>query len=311
LGVLVQDEREGTVQFYHQTLHGYFALPGLLKALQPHWLDGVRRYRLENMFRGIADLGEAGAPAVPTLIEKLKDESEWMRRQAAWALGSIGAPAAEATSSLIDALRDRDWGVRLSAALVLGIVESVEAVPMLVHTLGDPKSDVRQSVVWALGQIGTVEAIRALINALDDLDYEVSESAEQALGNIGVSAIEFLVEALKDLSRMYVRSNLVRALGNTKAPEAVAPLSDILRGSDSNMCWGAASALSNIGMPALPALVGALYDPDIWIHRSAAWALDIIDLPEARAALEMWRQEQRDGKESDDDATVRNPPTSP
>ncbi len=164
LGVLVQDGREETVRFYHQTLHGYFALPELTRALQPHWLDGIHRYRLESLFRGIADLGEAAAPTAPALIERLHDESDWMRRQAAWALGMIGTPAVEAVPALSTALRDPDWQVRLLAAVALRKIgaAAAEAVPALRDALHDPDEGIQRRVARALEHIGTPEARAAL-----------------------------------------------------------------------------------------------------------------------------------------------------
>jgi formylglycine-generating enzyme required for sulfatase activity len=64
LNLLVAEGRTGNVRFYHQTLHQYFALPGLTQRLAQG--SAARRTRF---IRQIGDLGEGGAPAVPALIK--------------------------------------------------------------------------------------------------------------------------------------------------------------------------------------------------------------------------------------------------
>jgi len=72
-----------------------------------------------------------GNDAVPALIDALKDENEFVRREAAEALGKIAeanpgsTEISKAVPALIDALKDEDRSVRRRAAKVLGkIVEN-------------------------------------------------------------------------------------------------------------------------------------------------------------------------------------------
>lgn len=68
LNLLVVDERTGALSFYHQTLHQYFALPGLSRRLAQGSV--ARRVRF---IRQIADFGEGGAPAIPALVKASRD----------------------------------------------------------------------------------------------------------------------------------------------------------------------------------------------------------------------------------------------
>ncbi|MEM3071821.1 MAG: HEAT repeat domain-containing protein, partial [Candidatus Anstonellales archaeon] len=64
-----------------------------------------------------------GKPAVPALIDALKDENWDVRYRAAKALGEIaekGGDCSAAVPALIDALKDNDWSVRYRAAKALG-----------------------------------------------------------------------------------------------------------------------------------------------------------------------------------------------
>jgi hypothetical protein len=64
--------------------------------------------------RLVEAFGAAGAPAVPALIQALRDRSENVRRAAAEALGKLGDP--QAVPAFIKALRDRSENVRFAAA---------------------------------------------------------------------------------------------------------------------------------------------------------------------------------------------------
>jgi len=102
---------------------------------------------------------ESAKPAVPQLIETLKqDKDKKVRSSAAYALGSIGESAKPAVPQLIETLKqDKDKKVRSSAAYALGSIgESAEpAVPQLIETLKQDKDkDVRRSGATALGSIG-------------------------------------------------------------------------------------------------------------------------------------------------------------
>lgn len=97
---------------------------------------GVRQTATDSLAR-------IGMPALPALIEALKDPQASVRDRAAHALARMGPPASQAVPALIDALEDPDWRVRRSAARALGqIGPSAEAaVPALIEVIRDPASD--------------------------------------------------------------------------------------------------------------------------------------------------------------------------
>lgn len=192
LGVLVQDGREGTVWFYHQTLHGYFALPGLMKALEHTWWDHIARgsHRfLERLPWMIYDL--LGYALVSTLnnrvaflIEKIGDLEE------------AGKPA---TPMLLKALQFADWEVRASAAESLGKLGAAEAVPALIAALHDLNVNVRQRAAWALGRIGfsAAESTTSLVSLLHDEDERVRQTAATSLTKVvSPKATEKVIELI-------------------------------------------------------------------------------------------------------------------
>ena len=115
-------------------------------------------------------LGDMGSPAAPAagLARALRDESPWVRRQAAEALGTIGTPAGGAVEALAGALRDETPFVRFNAATALARIgpPAAGAVPDLERTLGDPDRYARGWAALALRRIGTPEATGVLLDHL-------------------------------------------------------------------------------------------------------------------------------------------------
>jgi HEAT repeat protein len=120
-------------------------LRGLLNALRGR--DPVVQARASLL------LGSIGRPAVPVLIEGLKDEDKDVRTAAAAALISIGPEARFAVGTLVRALKDEDYFVRWNSAVALGEIGDKEAVPALMETLADENIDVRKAAADALEKI--------------------------------------------------------------------------------------------------------------------------------------------------------------
>jgi HEAT repeat protein len=82
----------------------------------------------ERLMREVAEetLVRIGEPAIPALLEALKDESPAVRRWAALVLADLGPAAPGAVGPLMDALADGDESVRLAAAQALRAVTERE-----------------------------------------------------------------------------------------------------------------------------------------------------------------------------------------
>ena len=62
--------------------------------------------------RELSSRPEEAERAVPALVEALRDESGYVRRDAAYALGKLGAGARAAVPALLAARKDRERNVR-------------------------------------------------------------------------------------------------------------------------------------------------------------------------------------------------------
>ncbi len=177
-------------------------------------------------------LGSIGEPAIPTLIEALRQESKvaWNRNldrgdftnpsqlDTIYGLAAVGEPAVPA---LTEALDDADWWIRAGAAAALGCMGEPAhgAVPTLIEALKDNSEWVRRNAADTLGNIGPLArlAVPALIEALGDnrpvsrwslSDAPLRENAMIALAKMGElpqTAIPVMEEALQD-ENQYIRS---------------------------------------------------------------------------------------------------------
>ena len=129
-------------------------------------------------------LSSQGALAVPYLVNALTAEDWPLRAAAADILGDIGLTARNAVPSLLDCLKDDSEWVRRNAAEALGNIASAEAVPRLTRLLtGDCSHFVRHNAALSLAKIGPdAEAASSSLHlALTDSNLYVRENSRLAL----------------------------------------------------------------------------------------------------------------------------------
>ena len=166
------------------------------------------------------------ADAVPALCKALKEGDEFLREDAATALGRIGPDAKAATDDLAKTLKDKETRVRVAAAVALWHISRRQAaIPALVKILQSPMEWERTRAVNALAEIGpeAKAALPALDAALNDEDEFVVSRAAETLGSIGPDArpaAPKLIQALKD-NRMYVSESAAEALKKIDPEAAV------------------------------------------------------------------------------------------
>lgn len=99
--------------------------------------------------------------AVPELLNCLDDPSQWVKDDAAEALGKIGS--IKAGESLLNHLKSDPcfW-----FAVALGAIGYRPAIPSLIDALTSPYALVRGGAAWSLGDMMVYEAEDSLKNAL-------------------------------------------------------------------------------------------------------------------------------------------------
>src|SRR6201988_2065211 len=162
-----------------------------------------------------------GPPAIPLLVELLRDKRVSFRRSAADALIDLAPETESIQPALRRALRDEDSMVAGDAARALGALGKMASpsVGALVKTLSSHEDPhVRVYAAEALASIGPKAGVAtsALARALGDPIPGVRWAASEALASIGPaaqSAVPQLIDALKD-KFLYVRICAGRALGS-------------------------------------------------------------------------------------------------
>jgi HEAT repeat protein len=276
LGVLVVDE--GTIRFYHHTLHHYFFLTELVNTLQPKWYDNRFIFAFQARFLMIlpyiwwfGNVREIGV-STPMLVTALKHKNPYVRLVAAQLLGEIRD--SQAIEPLIALLHDKDWDIQLAVVGALGQIGDRRAVEPLITALSDKHEDMRGKAAEALGQIGDKRAVEPLTAALHDEYLRVRYPAVEALGQMGEIAVDSLIVALNDMNAD-VREKATEALGQIGDKRAVESLITALHNEENeDVRRKAAKALGIIGdSRAVESLVVSLHDENIPVSLVAVDAL--------------------------------------
>ena len=234
----------------------------------PQLLAALRADDETVCLRAVYALAALGAPAVPALIEVLREEAPARCRlnagrsranpaggnpselYAAHALGAVGAPAVTALGA---ALEDGEWAVRAAAADALGNIGAPAraAVPALLRALGDDSMWVRRNALEALGTIGCAGAgvLSALLAALRDQDRLVRRNAAIALTKLARpdahEAVTGLLQTLVQDER-YVSFYAATALGRIGTREARSALLEARSHADDTVGFAVTTALQQL-----------------------------------------------------------------
>lgn len=172
--------------------------------------------------------------------------------------------------SLIQNMSQQDVFIRLDAVKTL-VEFGDPAVDPLIQALNDENPKIRENSAAALGKIGNERAVQPLIELLGDENNEVQRAAEIALGNINEPAVESLVGTMNDQNEIFpIRLATISILGTIGDERAVEPLIQMLGGTDA---VDAATALGEIGEPAVEPLIDVLEDNNPLVRAYAARAL--------------------------------------
>jgi HEAT repeat protein len=162
----------------------------------------------------LASMGAKARPAVPTILDSLRDPKSSIRLEAAATLVHLNVESKAAVRALTEELKAEDGTARAHAARVIGqLVQPPEVLgvscwgpsppprvarpwvgkrtlPALVKALGDREPTVRARAAHTLGLIGDAakSAAPALTQALRDEDAAVREAALWSLKRVDPAA---------------------------------------------------------------------------------------------------------------------------
>jgi HEAT repeat protein len=259
----------------------------------PHqyWIDSLREGDAETRRTFFHRLHKNDAAVVPLLTKLLQEDAADLRRGAAEGLGRVGSAAAPAVRLLCGtALHDSDEQVRAEAKRALDQIGKA-GLPEFMEALDDDQDAVRALAASRLGQLGTAAhpAVPRLLRLLQDQDRAVRQQAREALDRIGLDmevAAPTLYQILEDETsdlRFWAAVTLV-CLDASSADRAIPMLLQSFQ-AENPFRDRAIQALTNVGTPAVPALLRAAHDPDAHRRAGAVETLGGIHAPEVVPAL--------------------------
>jgi len=242
-------------------------IPSLISALEdPDWRV---RYRVVNT------LAEVGEPAVPALLEVLKQKSSIIRKEALECLGEMKIPDPNIIKNISNLLTSNSEKVRGKAADALRSIGK-EAVPALLKALEKASTKMKIIIISALGGIGTEAkaAIPTIINYLK-IPEQGLEYIPSFINRIKRAFLAILKDPLR--RKAFIRGELARALGKIgfDSEDSVYALELALNDPKSLVRREAALSLGKLGSHAtsgIPSLIRALEDlnPDVRWRSSEA-----------------------------------------
>lgn len=282
--------------------------PVILQRLELRSLSGKLRDANPSTRQTAADrLGKIGTPAVPVLLEALKDKNPDVRAAACSALMKAQPDPGTAINALVKLLKDDNPKVRRAAAWELGLAnitfgleedadETKETVEALRSVLGDKDRDVRITAVGALASLGRKAAAAGddLVEVLHERDPRIRVAAARTLLRINRDTRSLVLPVLLELVGDPDPESTVsqRAFGTLREEEAEAQtlprLIELLESRDVEVRRRAAYYLGDLGPSAESAvfpLLTLLADPDDTVRFRAAEAIAAIDPDATESAI--------------------------
>ena len=244
---------------------GVDALPALIEGLESPDHD-IRKFSLDVLGL-IKDSSVAGR-----VHAMLDDSNQNVACSAAETLRYIGTP--DSVQPLLEAFRKHEF-LRPQAAEALGLIGSPKAYEGLREylTSGDPV--VLYSVIEAIGRLGVPEAVDELMPFIDGGMEMIADAATAAIirlgkftNSAGLSKFpdkrlrQFLLDSLSSDDRAIVQFAL-QELRHWNEPEIVGELINLIIKSDGDLTDQVCDILKTVGAPAVDAMREALHNtPD-------------------------------------------------
>jgi HEAT repeat protein len=197
------------------------------------------------------------------------------------------------------ALTDEDWSMRNAAVKALGVLRKPELILDLRAALTDTHSDVRRAAVRALGALRDPALIPDLHTALVNRNAGVRRAAVEALGTLSDPALIPDIRPLLEDSETSVRlmtEGVLYRLGEIHRQDVL--IEALTEYYESNSGWeSTADALVAVSAPsAVPPLADLLRHPFGEVRRRAALVLHRMSIPEARAALDVAKEQDAENQ---------------
>lgn len=255
----------------------------------PHLLDLLDSADARMRENVIPVLKGKRGNVIPDLLNKLRDEKQYVRQGVIRVLHGVDSPPV--IRALKRCITDENAGVRQLAAMALGAARDESSVSELGKLLGDTDQKVREAAANALLDIGPA-SVPALMEQLAQGDIATRTDAAKLLGDLGdPAAIIKLAHALYDPERS-VGKQAREALRKIAQNNPTAFI-DLLNHRDERLRGAGVYMLGKVqDYSAVPTLIKILTDrrTSNSLQEEVAKALQNIGSPEALKAYQDWKR---------------------
>jgi len=258
-----------------------------------------------GFLNAISGLVQIGKPAIPFLLEAIRENKPRLSSNAADALGKIGS--SDIVPALLEVLKDEQTNetIRASVVKTLRQLGSSDAVPALIEVLKDEQAGetTRINVVEALSEFGAPTAVPVLLEALKKESAMILRHVQKnktALQNIletleadGEQAEKIIAPLEKQLlgNSPWLHRRAAEVLKKTGTPEAQKVLDEYNRtAQNASFLQNVVDALGEIGEPSrgiATALTELLKDDMPWMRRHITSALEKVS---AGSDMDTWEE---------------------
>lgn len=234
-------------------------------------LGSARVFAAHTLSRIRGEIPQAAkSQAITVLNSFLNDNDEFVKLQAAEALVNFGQTTPSVMRTLTSLLRSNDSFTKRSAAEILGNIRENapqavkdEAITALTSLLNDRENpSTREIAIESIGRLGrgSSRAANLLVPLLGSRDLFTRSLAARTLGSMGVRAPEItrallpLVGDAEESVGIAAAEALVQ-IGGQGGEEEIRTLIGALNAPNQNIQTAAATALVNIGRPAVPQII--------------------------------------------------------
>jgi len=248
------------------------AIPYLMKFLAETNDNGTR----EGIFSDICEIGpseEEQLELINIFLRKLESDLHWSRHAVVLAEAIRAHLSQNCITQITQALGDHDTRVVERAALLISELggAGVAFLPALVNAFDVTNKDVCLAILTALGRVGNSDSVLpVLLQALQHDDKDIRREAALATGRIGIKSDEILSllrEGMTGWEKGHSRRYAALAIHKLD-PTASEPLRRLKVCPDWDGDEGMPESLfllTEMGKSALPAVLTAFNDPDIFI----------------------------------------------
>ncbi len=250
----------------------------------------------QDALEELKTLGVKAQPALPAILEAIRDNDSSTIYRAFEALQAMGAAAKDALPEMIKYMKGSDDRLREQSVIVIATMgpTAEEAVPLLLEALDDSDSTVKHGAAKALRGMGSAVSQKAVATLMQSSFHEYITFVPEIIAEFGAEAVPALIKGTEDADRHVVHHSVeaLQKMGDAAAPAvpALIKLIDLKVGGEAQEkaieTLGKLGALGKAAVPCLTVTIRSGGEDYRWRSIEALGSIG----PDAREAIPVLNQ---------------------